>query len=66
MFHANNVIIVLGEGADHSGGVETLLHIEVGRGLIEHVDVDFLHAGQTDDKTLELATGEVLHLALQN
>ncbi|KAI3494682.1 hypothetical protein L1887_40498 [Cichorium endivia] len=54
------------ERADHARGVETLLDVEVRRGLVKHVYVGILDARHADGEALELSTGEVLDVAVEN
>jgi len=44
------------------GGGQTLLRVEVGRGLVNEVDISSLAERQDDGNTLKLATGQVLDL----
>ena len=66
MFDDHHVVVVLANRTNHARGLESLLDVEVGGWLIEHVDVDLLHATDTNNKALELTTGQVLNLTLQN
>ena len=47
---------------DDLGGVESLLRVEVGGGLVDEVDVGRLAQAQRQGHALQLATGQVLNL----
>ena len=47
---------------DDLGGMKTLLRIEVGRRLIDQVDVGGLAQAERQSHTLQLTSGQVLHL----
>ena len=48
------------EGANGSGGVETLFHVQVRRGLVEHVDVGLRNANQCNGHALQLTTRKLV------
>lgn len=56
MLNNNHVVAVVAEGSNHSGGIESLLDVQVRGRLVKHVDVYLLHAGETDNEALELTT----------
>ncbi|PWZ00343.1 hypothetical protein BCV70DRAFT_109253 [Testicularia cyperi] len=66
VFDGNDVSVGVEERADHSGGIETLLDIEIRRGLVEHVDVGILNARHADGKALQLTTREVLNITVEH
>lgn len=49
------------EALDDARGDETLLRVEVGGRLVDHVDVGGHAKGEDDGDTLQLTTGQVLH-----
>lgn len=66
MFDHNYKVVVLADGADHTGSLKPLFNIKVAGRLIEHVNIDLLDAANTNDEALQLTTREVLYLSLQN
>ena len=56
-------VVDLQEAPDGPGGLEALLDVQVGGGLVEHVDVRLLHDDDADREALQLAAGEVLDVA---
>ena len=49
------------EGANGPGSVETLFDVQVGGGLIEHVNVSLRNANQRNCHTLQLTTRKLVH-----
>jgi hypothetical protein len=52
------------QAADQTTGGETLLDIQKGGRLVEHVDVGLLHADHADGETLQLTTGEEVNVTV--
>mmetsp|Transcript_62608 Transcript_62608/g.147236 ORF Transcript_62608/g.147236 Transcript_62608/m.147236 type:complete len:458 (-) Transcript_62608:690-2063(-) len=61
VLHHHDVVVLLEEAAHSLARVDALLHVEVGGGLVEHVDVCLLHRHHRDRKPLQLASREILH-----
>jgi len=55
----DDVLVSTNHGTDDFCSLETLLDIEVGARLIEHVDISLLDAGHGDGETLQLTTGKL-------
>jgi hypothetical protein len=49
-----------GERADDTRGVDALLHIEIGRGLVKQIDLGISNAGERTGKALQLTTRQIL------
>mmetsp|Transcript_88045 Transcript_88045/g.188938 ORF Transcript_88045/g.188938 Transcript_88045/m.188938 type:complete len:269 (+) Transcript_88045:1322-2128(+) len=64
MLHDNDVVVHNLESADHLGGSNALTHVEVGRGLVEHVHSSILDAEDCNREALQLTSGQVLDLPL--
>jgi len=58
----NDVVVLLQERADRLAGMDALLDVQVGGGLVEHEDVRLLHRHHRDRKALQLACACVPHL----
>lgn len=54
----DDVVIVADKRANHLGGAQTLLDIEIRRRLVKHVDIGLLDANRADGKTLKFTTRE--------
>lgn len=54
----DNVVVWAEEGADDGGSLKTLLDIEVGGRLVEHVDIGLLDTDGSDGETLEFSARE--------
>lgn len=65
MFHTNDVGARFKHAADHTTGLETLLHVQVGRRLVKHVNLGLLNAGKADDEALQLTAGKLTNFSLQ-
>jgi hypothetical protein len=52
--------------ADQATSGETLLDIQEGRRLVEHVDIGLLHAHHADSETLKLTTREEVNITVPN
>ena len=55
----------LEEGADHTGGTQTLLDVQVRRRLVKHVNIGELNAHNCDGETLKLPTRQGTDVAVQ-
>jgi len=53
-------------GSDHPSSVQSLLDVKIGGGFVEHVNIGLLHAGQRNDESLELSSGQLANLSLQD
>ena len=51
---------------DGFSSIETLLNVQIGRGLVEHEDVGLLDADHRTREPLQLAAGQVLHVPAFN
>ena len=51
---------------DHTGGDDALLRVQVGRRLVDQVNVGGLAEAEDDGDTLELTARQVLHLMGEN
>ena len=67
MLHHDDVHarLVLQHGANHLGGAQTLLHIQVGGRLVVHVHVRLGDGGHCDRETLQLAARQLVDVAAQ-
>lgn len=52
------------EPFDDFGGVKTLLRVQVGRGLVNQVDIGRFAKGEDDGDALQLTARQVLHLQI--
>mmetsp|Transcript_30853 Transcript_30853/g.75673 ORF Transcript_30853/g.75673 Transcript_30853/m.75673 type:complete len:285 (-) Transcript_30853:192-1046(-) len=60
MLDDNNVVVLLEKRTDRLGGLDTLLHIQVRRRLVKHVDISLLNSHNSNGKALKLSTREIL------
>jgi hypothetical protein len=60
----NDVAVGSEQTANQTTGSETLLDIQEGGRLVEHVDVGLLHANHADGETLKLTTGEEVNVTV--
>jgi hypothetical protein len=61
-----NSLLRLDQRTDRLGGLETLLHVQVGRRLVKHEDVALLDADDGDGEPLELASAQVFNVAIHD
>lgn len=66
VFHNDHILVVGEQASDHAGGIQTLLDVEVRTGLVEHVNVYVLHAGQANNESLELTARKLANLAFKH
>lgn len=62
----NDIIIVTKQGANDGRGTQPLLDIEIGRGLIEHVDICLLDAHSADGESLQFTTREEVDVSVHD
>jgi hypothetical protein len=60
-----SLLSVENETLDNLGGNDTLLGVEVSRGLVDQIDIGRLAEAENKSKTLELTTRESLNLLIQ-
>jgi len=60
----NDVAVGSKQTADQTTGGKTLLDIQEGGRLVEHVDVGLLHADHADGEPLQLTTGEEVNVTV--
>ena len=58
MLDNDDIAVRSEQTADQTTSGETLLDIQEGGRLVEHVDVGLLHANHADGETLKLTTGQ--------
>mmetsp|Transcript_39690 Transcript_39690/g.99360 ORF Transcript_39690/g.99360 Transcript_39690/m.99360 type:complete len:356 (+) Transcript_39690:1363-2430(+) len=63
MLYDDDVVVLEEEGSDGLGSLDSLLDIEVGGGLIKHVDLSLLYGNHSNGKTLKLPPREILDAA---
>lgn len=63
--HDDDEIVVLQTGANDLGGLEPLLDVEVGGGLVEHVDVVLLYGRDADAKSLQLSSRQIANFPIR-
>mmetsp|Transcript_34926 Transcript_34926/g.75545 ORF Transcript_34926/g.75545 Transcript_34926/m.75545 type:complete len:324 (+) Transcript_34926:514-1485(+) len=66
VLHADNVRRWGEKTADAAGSLEALLDVEVGGGLVEHVDIGVLNRHNANGETLELSTGKIFNGAVEH
>lgn len=64
LHHKGSLAGVHDEAFDDFGGVNTLLTVEIGRGLVDEIDIGSFAQTQSDGYTLQLTTGQILHLLI--
>mmetsp|Transcript_16970 Transcript_16970/g.36917 ORF Transcript_16970/g.36917 Transcript_16970/m.36917 type:complete len:509 (-) Transcript_16970:689-2215(-) len=64
VLHDNHVLGGTQQLANHLRGVQPLLDVQVGGGLVEHVDVPLLHRHHADGEALQLPSRQVPDVAL--
>lgn len=62
----NDVVVITEQRANDLGSAQSLLDIEVGRRLVEHVDVGLLDANGTNGETLKLTTRKMTNVTVHN
>jgi hypothetical protein len=62
----DDVVVVTEERANNHSSAQTLLDIEVGRRLVEHVDIGLLDGNGTNGETLKLTTGQKVNVSVHN
>lgn len=62
----DDVVVGAEKRADDTGGSQSLLDIEVGRGLVEHVNIGLLDADCANGETLKLTTREMADITIVN
>ena len=62
----NDVVVISEERANDRGSSQSLLDIEVGRRLVEHVDIGLLNSNSSDGKTLKLTTREEVDISVHD
>lgn len=66
MLHDNNILIRFAyHFSDHASCIKPLFDVQVRTWFVEHVNIDHLHTGQSNDEPLELSTRKLSNLTLQ-
>lgn len=60
----NDVTVGSEQAANQTTGCKTLLDIQEGRRLVEHVDIGLLHADHADGETLQLTTRQEVNVTV--
>lgn len=66
VFNDDNVIIWTQERANNCSCLETLLDVQIGRGLVEHVDISLLDTYCSNGEALQFSTGQEVDITIQN
>ena len=64
MLDNDDIAVRSEQTADQATSGETLLDIQEGRRLVEHVDIGLLHANHADGETLQLTTGQEVNVTV--
>mmetsp|Transcript_6980 Transcript_6980/g.7817 ORF Transcript_6980/g.7817 Transcript_6980/m.7817 type:complete len:322 (+) Transcript_6980:839-1804(+) len=64
VLHHNHVFVNSAQFADGARRLQPLSHVQVRRGLVEHVNISILNADDSDRKALQLSTRQVFDGAL--
>ena len=66
MLDNDDIAVRSEQTADQATSGKTLLDIQEGRRLVEHVDIGLLHAHHADGETLQLTTREEVNITVPN